>query len=117
MDGATGSRDVAHGRPWSLHELLSVPFRIEAATVESLPGVWLRRAAYPELPGCTAEADTIEDALRLLERRRVEIIVSLWRAGEQPPIPRPPLLDCDPLGVAEALGLPNLLDPTITETV
>jgi len=42
-----------------LRELLSVPYILEAEAVETEPGQWLVRLAYPELPGCTAE-----DALR-----------------------------------------------------
>ncbi len=74
-----------------LRELLSVPYLLEAEAVETEPGKWLVRLAYPELPGCTAEGFVVEDALRELERRRIEMIVSLVEAGKQPPIPRKPL--------------------------
>jgi hypothetical protein len=37
------------------------------------------------------------DALRELERRRIEMIVSLVEAGKQPPVPRKPLAASDPL--------------------
>lgn len=89
----------------SLRQHLSVPYRVEAATREREPGHWLRWAAYPELPECHAEADTIEAALATLERRRVEIIVALLRAGAPPQVPRPPLRDCDPEGVMDAFSL------------
>ncbi len=95
-------------RTLSLRELLSVPYRIEASTTEDPSGQWVRRAAYPELPGCTVEAPTIEDALRQLERRRLEIIVATVRAGRTPPIPRPPLSGVDPAALAAELGV--LLD-------
>ncbi len=83
-----------------LRELLSVPYLLEAEAVETEPGQWLVRLAYPELPGCTAE-----DALRELERRRIEMIVSLVEAGKEPPIPRKPLLASDPLWTVHDLGL------------
>lgn|SRR5438477_2310469 len=88
-----------------LRELLSVPYLLEAEAVETEPGQWRVRLAYPELPGCTAEGCVLEDALRELERRRIEMIVSLAEAGKQPPIPRKPLTALDPLWTVRDLGL------------
>ncbi len=88
-----------------LRELLSVPYLLEAEAIETEPGQWLVRLAYPELPGCTAEDRVVEDALRELERRRIEIIVSLVEAGKEPPVPRKPLLASDPLWTVHDLGL------------
>ena len=88
-----------------LRELLSVPYLLEAEAVETEPGRWLMRLSYPELPGCTAEGFLLEDVLRLIERRRIEIIVSLVEAGEEPPVPRKPLAVADPLWIAKELGL------------
>ena len=88
-----------------LRELLSVPYLLEAEAVETDAGKWLVRLDYPELPGCTAEGFVVEDVLRELERRRVEIIVSLVEAGNEPPVPRQPLAASDPLSIACELGL------------
>ena len=88
-----------------LRELLSVPYLLEAEAVETLPGRWLLRLAYPELPGCTAEGFVIEDVLRDLERRRFEMIVKLVEEGKEPPVPRKPLAASDPLWTANDLGL------------
>ncbi len=88
-----------------LRELLSVPYLLEAEAVETAPGTWLLRLAYPELPGCTAEGFLLEDVLRDLERRRIEMIVSLVEAGQAPPIPRKPLATSDPLWTVNDLGL------------
>ena len=88
-----------------LRDLLSIPYLLEAEAVETEPGQWLVRLAYPELPGCPAEGRVVEDALRELERRRIEMIVSLVEAGERPPIPRTPLLASDPLWTVQDLGL------------
>lgn len=88
-----------------LRELLSVPYLLEAEAVEAEPGKWLLRLAYPELPGCIAEGFLLEDVLRELERRRVELVVSLVEAGQQPPVPRDPLVSSDPLWTANDLGL------------
>lgn len=89
----------------NLRELLSIPYLLEAEAVETEPGQWLLRLAYPELSGCTAEGFVLEDVLKDLERRRIEIIVDLVEAGQQPPIPRPPISASDPLWTAHDLGL------------
>src|ERR1700675_4597623 len=91
--------------PVNLRELLSVPYLLEAEAAETEPGKWLLRLAYPELPGCTAEGLVLEDVLKQLERRRVEMIVSLVEAGREPPIPRKPLASSDPLWGGADLGL------------
>jgi hypothetical protein len=88
-----------------LRELLSVPYLLEAEAVETGPGKWLVRLAYPELPGCSAEGFVVEDVLKDLERRRIEIIVNMVEAGQEPPIPRKPLAASDPLWTAQDLGL------------
>jgi hypothetical protein len=88
-----------------LRALLSIPYLLEAEAVETEPGEWLVRLAYPELPGCTAEGFVVEDVLKELERRRIEMIVGLVEAGKQPPIPRQPLASSDPLWTARDLGL------------
>lgn len=88
-----------------LRALLSIPYLLEAEAVETEPGEWLVRLAYRELPGCTAEGFVVEDVLKDLERRRIEMIVGLVEAGKQPPIPRQPLASSDPLWTARDLGL------------
>jgi hypothetical protein len=89
----------------TLNELLSVPYLLEAEAIETAAGRWLLRLAYPELPGCTAEGLLLEDVLKDLERQRIETIVSLVEAGEEPPIPRQPLAGADPLWAGHDLGL------------
>jgi hypothetical protein len=88
-----------------LRELLSVPYLLEAEAVEADTGRWLLRLDYPELPGCSAEGLVVEDVLRELEQRRVETIVGLVEAGKQPPIPRKPLTNSDPLWAVRDPGL------------
>ena len=92
-----------------LRELLSVPYLLEAEAVETGAGRWLVRLAYPELPGCTAEGFVVEDVLKELEQRRIEMIVSLVEAGKEPPIPRKPLATSDPLWTIRDLGLSDRL--------
>ena len=98
---------------WCLRDFLSVPYRIEAQTLEVQPGVWVRRAAYPELRQCMCEAPTIEEALERLELCRIEIIVDILRAGRRPSVPRQPLGDCDPEGLMLRLGLHAQLAPLL----
>jgi predicted RNase H-like HicB family nuclease len=89
----------------NLLELLAIPYLLEAEAVETESGKWLLRLAYPELPGCIAEGSTLEDVLGELERRRIEIIVGLVEAGEEPPVPRKALVTSDPLWTVKDLGL------------
>ena len=88
-----------------LRDYLSVPYLLEAETVEIAPDSWVRRVTYPELPGCSAEAFVVEEALLALERRRIETIVRMVGQGSPPPVPRPPLMDCDPAWVARQAGV------------
>ncbi len=88
-----------------LRDYLSVPYVLEGETVEISAGSWIRRVAYPELSGCTAEAVVVEEALHQLERMRIEIIVRMVGEGLMPPVPRPPLPHCDPVWVAQQAGL------------
>jgi hypothetical protein len=88
-----------------LIDYLCVPYRLEAATTELADGDWVRRVAYPELADCTAESTALEDALCQLERRRIEMIVRMVADGGAPPVPRPPLRDCDPAWVARQVGV------------
>jgi hypothetical protein len=90
-----------------LSEYLSVPYLLEAETVEAAPGSWVRRVAYPELPNCRAEALVVAEALLALERRRIELIVRMVGEGRPPPVPRQPLRDCDPAWVARQAGVAN----------
>ena len=97
-----------------LRALLSIPYLLEAEAVETQPGEWLVRLAYPELPGCHAEGTIVEDALAQLERRRIEMIVELVEAGKQPPVPRQPLATSDPLWLARDLGLSERIAALLT---
>jgi predicted RNase H-like HicB family nuclease len=89
----------------TLHEYLCVPYLLEAEAVETEPGKWLLRLAYPELEGCMADGVVVEDVLKELERQRVEMIVNLVEQGKTPPVPRNPLSASDPLWTAQDLGL------------
>ena len=59
----------------------------------------------------------VEDALQRLERMRIEIIVRMVGKGRFPPVPRPPLRDCDPAWVAKQAGLPDELIALIDRDV
>jgi hypothetical protein len=89
-----------------LRDYLAVPYMLEAETHERSPGMWITRVCYPELPGCATEGAVIEEALRRLERLRIETVVAMVDAGRPPPVPRPPLAHCDPLWIAQEAGVP-----------
>jgi hypothetical protein len=98
-------RNISWEERLRLRDYLSVPYVLEAETVEVAPGSWIRRVAYPELPGCTAECLVVEDALHRLEGLRIEMIVRMVGEGRPPPVPRPPLQHSDPAWVARQAGL------------
>ena len=68
----------------------AVPYLLVLESVER-DGEWLRRAAYPELPGCVAEAPSALEAIDKLEQERVRLLRQLWDRGAPIPVPRPPL--------------------------
>ncbi len=61
------------------------------ASVRRADGTWVRRAEYPELAGCVAEADSPLDAIDRLDRMRIQTILDRLARGEPVPTPRPPL--------------------------
>ena len=67
----------------------AVPYVLVFESIER-DGEWLRRAAYPELPDCVAEAPALE-AIEKLEVERRRILQQLWNRRAPIPVPRPPL--------------------------
>jgi predicted RNase H-like HicB family nuclease len=86
-----------------LNERLAIPYVAVVYSVERPDGSWWRRAEYPELPGCAAEAPAAEDAMELLEAERIRMIVAAHARGEDLPIPRPPL----PAGISGLSARPR----------
>ncbi len=68
----------------------AVPYVLVLESVER-GGEWLRRAEYPELPGCAAEAVSALEAIDKLEGERRRMVRELWERGAPIPVPRPPL--------------------------
>ena len=73
----------------------AVPYLLVMESVER-EGQWVRRAEYPELPGCAAEASSALEALRQLETERRRMLRRLWERGEPIPVPRQPLRGSGP---------------------
>jgi hypothetical protein len=71
---------------------LAVPHLLAVESVERPNGEWVRRAEYPELPDCYAEAYSAVDAMEVAAQRRVECIRRLLDSGQDVPVPEPPLL-------------------------
>jgi predicted RNase H-like HicB family nuclease len=92
-----------------LEEYLAVPYIMAVESVPGPDGDWIRRAEYPELPGCVAEAYSAVEAIEKLEEQRIRRIQELLQSGQPVPVPRPPLrssipvLDKDRLGFARWL--------------
>ncbi len=91
---------------WIYARLLSVPYLLEARGRRSQRGA-NGSCGSPILnyPDCIAEGFVVEDVLKELEQRRIEIIVGLVEEGRQPPVPRKPLATPDPLWTVRDLGL------------
>jgi hypothetical protein len=68
----------------------AVPYLLVIESIER-DGEWLRRAAYPELPGCAVEATSVIEALERLEQERRQILRRLLDRRAPIPVPRPPL--------------------------
>ena len=68
----------------------AVPYLLVVESVER-GGDWVRRAEYPELPGCAAEAPSATEAIEKVEDERRRLLGELWRSGQPIPVPRPPL--------------------------
>ena len=84
-------------------EYLAIPYILVMESVEKPDGTWIRRAEYPELPGCVAEALSPLDALDKLEEARVRYILEKLRSEEPVPVPRPPLRSRVPSAQQERL--------------
>lgn len=95
-----------------LLEDLAVPYVLVMSSIEE-NGTWVRRAAYPELPGCVTEAYSALDALEEIDALRVRIILDMRKRGERPPRPRPPLKSGLP--VTGSIDLDKYLNELIDE--
>ena len=78
-----------------LSEYVRIPYLLQASSVQSPDGRWVRRAEFPELPRCAAESASIVDAIDAVEELRVEILADMVRNNELPPTPREPLESID----------------------
>lgn len=75
----------------TLDEYFAIPYVLRMESVERPDGDWVRRAAYPELPGCAAEAATPVEAIEMLDAAKRRRIEEMLERGELVPVPRPPL--------------------------
>jgi predicted RNase H-like HicB family nuclease len=85
----------------SREEHLAVPYILWLQSVETSAGQWARRASLPELPGCSVQASSAEEAVELLDIARQTWIIDAYERGAEIPVPRPPLYDT----IASGLGV------------
>lgn len=69
-------------------DYLRVPYIVTAQSQPLPDGDWVRHVEHPELPDCSAEAESITEALRRLDFRRIEVVLSMLARGEAPPVGR-----------------------------
>jgi small ligand-binding sensory domain FIST len=53
----------------------AIPYLLEAEAVETEPGEWQLRLAYPELPGCMAEGSVVRETGNMYQEDAVEIFL------------------------------------------
>lgn len=75
----------------TFEEYMAVPYVLRVAAVRGADGRWLRRAEYPEFPGCFGEGLSPEEALNDLDRNRERMVRERLAAGDTIPVPRAPL--------------------------
>ncbi len=92
-----------------LEEHLAVPYKLIIESFEGPDGDWLRRASYPELPGCDVEGLWAVDVVEALEQLRVRMITDMFRGRHEIPVPRPPLKSHAPLLDQARLGFAKYL--------
>jgi predicted RNase H-like HicB family nuclease len=93
---------------WAAHtvgDYLRIPYLVTAESQPRADGSWIRHVEHPELPDCSAEADSITDALQLLDQRRIQVVIAMLSRGEVPAARRPPLGEQQALGRVRRAGL------------
>ena len=93
----TGARTVG--------DYLRIPYLVTAESQPRSDGSWVRHVEHPELPDCSAEADSITGALQLLDQRRIQVVIAMLSHGEVPPARRAPLGEQQALGRVRRAGL------------
>jgi predicted RNase H-like HicB family nuclease len=84
---------------------LRIPYLVSAQSQPLPDGTWVRHVEHPELPDCSAEADSITEALYLLDQRRIQVVIAMLIRGEIPPVRRAPLGEQQALGRVRRAGL------------
>jgi hypothetical protein len=93
----------------NLEDYLAVPYKLIIESFEGPDGDWLRRASYPELPGCDVEGLWAVDVVDELDLLRVRLITDMFKRQEQIPVPRAPLRSRPPLLDEARLGFVKYL--------
>lgn len=92
-----------------LEDYLAVPYKLVMESFKGADGDWLRRASYPELPGCDVEGFGAVDIVEGLDLLRVRIITERFCNHEYIPVPRPPLKSHAPVLDVARLGFAKYL--------
>jgi predicted RNase H-like HicB family nuclease len=86
-------------------DYLRIPYLVTAESQPRPDGSWVRHVEHPELPDCSADADSITEALQLLDQRRIEVVIAMLSRGEVPPARRALLGEQQALGRVQRAGL------------
>jgi hypothetical protein len=105
-DRAVPDRAVpARAAARTVGDYLRIPYLVTAQSQQRPDGTWVRRVEHPELPDCSAESDSITDALSLLDQRRIQVVIAMLSRGEAPAARRAPLGEQQALDRVRRAGL------------
>jgi predicted RNase H-like HicB family nuclease len=105
--GSTTPGSTAH----TVGDYLRIPYLVTAESAPLPDGTWVRHVEHPELPDCSADADSITEALSLLDQRRIQVVIAMLSRGEVPPARRAPLGEQQALGRVRRAGLADRVAP------
>lgn len=69
---------------------------------------------HPELPDCSVDAESISEALQLLDGRRIEVVMRMLSDGLKPPMRKALLGETQARRRVERAGLDALIGPVWT---
>ncbi len=71
----------------AIEHYLNLEYPIHVYPDQCTDGSFCYVAQHPDLPGCSAHGDTIEDARVALAHARIAYMSHLFRIGKRPPAP------------------------------
>jgi predicted RNase H-like HicB family nuclease len=70
----------------SLKEALLIPYVLAVESCRTESGEWIRRASYPQLPGCVAEGVDLADVIDELESVKAGVLLDRLQSDQEVPL-------------------------------